>query len=201
MNFKKKNKVMRILTGVLTLCIIFTAAFIGNYHEASASMRNNADTPLPIQSEDVPVMETMDIEGTTYYLVSTEAQLRAIGTGGYGMEQNYMQQADIQLSTDEWTPIGTWDDPFTGTYNGNGYEITGLTMTNPHAELIGLFGVARDNALIYNITLRDFDTMSAGKYAAKTSAGAIVAIAYGGRAYDNTVYPKETDEDEFFDWD
>ena len=60
-------------------------------------------------------------------------------------------------------------------------------MTNPDAEIIGLFGVVRVNAQIYNITLRDCDIMSAGRNAAHISAGAIVAIAYGGRAYDNTV--------------
>lgn len=38
-----------------------------------------------------------------------------------------------------------------------------LTMTNPDAEIIGLFGVVRVNAQIYNITLRDCDIMSAGK--------------------------------------
>jgi len=194
MNFKKKNKVTRILTGVLTLCIVFIAAFVGGYHVANASMPTNIDDSSLMQSGDVPTMETLEIKGTTYYLVSNEAQLRAIGTGEYGMEQNYMQQADIQLSENEWIPIGTWDDPFTGTYNGNGFEITGLTMKNPDAKLVGLFGVARDNAQIYNITLRDFDTASAGENAANISAGAIVAIAYGGRAYDNFVYPEETGE-------
>lgn len=145
-------------------------------------------------------METLEFKGTTYYLGSDEAQLRAIGTGEYGMEQNYMQQADIQLSTNEWIPIGTWDNPFTGTFNGNGYEIIGLTMTNPDAEIIGLFGVAKDNAHIYNITLRDYDIMSAGKNAANKSVGAILAIGQRVRSYDNFVYPKEIDEDEISDW-
>ena len=204
MDFKKKNKVIQILTGVLTLCIIFAAAFVGSYHGAKAALSTNIDDPLlihsddapVIQSDNVPAMETLEINGTTFYLVFTEEQLRAIGTGEYGMELNYMQQADIQLSTNEWIPIGTWDNPFTGTFNGNGYEIIGLTMTNPDAKIVGLFGVARDNAQIYNITLRDCDITSAGRNAAIKSAGAIVAIAYGGRAYDNTVYPKEIDEDE-----
>ena len=187
MGFRKKNKAIRILTGILTLCIIFVAAFVGSYHGASASVPADADDPVLIQSDDVPVMETLEIDGTTFYLVFSEEQLRAIGTGEYGMDLNYMQQADIQLSTNEWIPIGTWDNPFTGTYNGNGCEIIGLTMTDPDAEIIGLFGVARDNAQIYNITLRDCDIMSAGRNAATISAGAIVAIAYGGHAYDNTV--------------
>lgn len=116
------------------------------------------------------------------------------------MELNYMQQADIQLSAEEWIPIGTWEHPFIGTFNGNGYEIKGLTMTDSDAEIVGLFGVARDNAQIYNVTLRDFDIMSAGRNAAYKSVGAIVAVTYGGRAYDNFVYPKEIDIDEISDW-
>ena len=135
-------------------------------------------------------METLDFKGTSYYLVYNEAQLRAIGTGKYGMNLNYMQQADISLSAGDWVPIGTWDDPFTGTYNGNGFEITGLTMTDPDAKIIGLFGVAK-NAHIYNITLRDYDIASAGKSATNKSVGAVLAIGQGSRSYDNFVYPKE----------
>ena len=200
MKFKKKSKAIQLLTGMLTLCIVFSAAFVGIYPTAAA-----ADVPTSINTEkSVPPlfdnsqtadnsseMETLDIKGTSYYLVYNEAQLRAIGTGKYGMGLNYMQQADISLSAGDWVPIGTWDAPFTGTYNGNGFEITGLTMTDPDAEIIGLFGVAK-NAHIYNITLRDYDITSAGKNAANKSVGAVLAIGQGSRSYDNFVYPKET---------
>ena len=199
MKFKKKSKAIQLLTGMLTLCIVFSAAFVGIYPTAAA-----ADVPNSINTEkSVPPlfdnsqtadnsseMETLDFKGTSYYLVCNEAQLRAIGTGKYGMNLNYMQQADISLSAGDWVPIGTWDDPFTGTYNGNGFEITGLTMTDPDAKIIGLFGVAK-NAHIYNITLRDYDIASAGKNAANKSVGAVLAIGQGSRSYDNFVYPKE----------
>ena len=199
MKFKKKSKAIQLLTGILTLCIVFSAAFVGIYPTAAA-----ADVPNSINTEkSVPPlfdnsqtadnsseMETLDFKGTSYYLVYNEAQLRAIGTGKYGMNLNYMQQADISLSAGDWVPIGTWDDPFTGTYNGNGFEITGLTMTDPDAKIIGLFGVAK-NAHIYNITLRDYDIASAGKNAANKSVGAVLAIGQGSRSYDNFVYPKE----------
>lgn len=220
MNFKKKSTAIRLVTGALTLCIVFGAAFIGVYTISSAdqstssesddSSAANAIQPTPPQSDDLPipdadqpspspsdnppVMETLELKGTTYYLVSSEAQLRAIGTGEYGMDGNYMQQADIHLSSDEWVPIGTWDAPFTGTFNGNGFEIIGLTMTDPYAELIGLFGFA-ENAHIYNVTMRDFDITSAGRKSKKMSAGAILAVSKGSRSYDNFVYPRETDDD------
>ncbi|WP_286080726.1 M56 family metallopeptidase [Parablautia intestinalis] len=199
MKFKGQSKAVKLLTAALTLCVVLGASFVGVYSTVTAANTPNATNTekLPLaQSGVLPEMETLDIDGTTYYLVQNEEQLRAIGTGRYGMDQNYLQQADIQLSTNEWIPIGTRKNPFTGTFNGNGFEITGLTMTDPYAELVGLFGVAR-NAHIYNITVRDEDITSAGRNAAITSVGGIVAI--GGSAYDNTVYPKVTDKNEWQD--
>ena len=192
MKFKKKSKAIRLLTGVLTLCVMFGAAFVGVYPTADAKSPNSgtAEKSTPSQTGQLTEMETLTIKGTTYYLVQNEAQLRAIGTGTYGMDQNYMQQADIQLSSKEWTPIGTWENPFTGTFNGNGFEIKGLTMTDPNAKIIGLFGVAK-NAHIYNVTLRDYDIASAGKNVSGKSVGAVLAIGQGRRSYDNFVYPKE----------
>ena len=189
MNFKKKSNAVRLLTGVLTVCMIFGASFIGVYSAGAADVSRPVDAPLSGQSDSLPAMGTMTVKGMTYYLVSTEEQLRAIGTGRYGMDQNYMQQADIQLSTKEWIPIGTWEKPFTGTFNGNGFEIIGLTMTDPEAKIIGLFGVAKE-AHIYNITLRDLDIINAGKNASEKSVGAVLAIGQGSQSHDNRVYPK-----------
>lgn len=193
MSFKKKSTAVRLLTGALTLCVVFGAAFVGVYPTADAKSPNSgaAEKSTPSQTGQLTEMETLNLKGTIYYLVQNEAQLRAIGTGKYGMEQNYMQQADIQLSSDEWTPIGTWENPFTGTFTGNGFEIKGLTMTDPNATIIGLFGVAK-NAHIYNVTLRDYDIASAGKNVSGKSVGAVLAIGQGSRSYDNFVYPKET---------
>lgn len=134
-------------------------------------------------------MDTIELNGKTYYLVSNETQLRAIGGSVYGLDKNYMQQCDIELSPDEWKPVGTRRNPFTGSYNGNGFEIKGLTMADPKAPLVGMFGCA-ENANIYNITLRDYDIEKAGSKAKKKSVAPIVAINYGSRVYDNNVYPK-----------
>lgn len=137
-------------------------------------------------------METLKFKGKTYYLVFTEEQLRAISAGQYGMDKNFMQQADIQMSTDEWIPIGTHDNPFTGSYQGNGYEIKGLTMKNPYAQIVGLFGVA-EGAQIYNITMRDYDIFSAGLKA--ESRGIAPILVYGDedtKSDDNFLYPKES---------
>ena len=48
--------------------------------------------------------------------------------------------ADIDLTGKGWTPIGTdYDNSYTGTFDGGGHTITGLTVTT-NDEYAGLFG-------------------------------------------------------------
>ena len=48
--------------------------------------------------------------------------------------------ADIDLTGKAWTPIGTdYDNSYTGTFDGGGHTITGLTVTT-NDEYAGLFG-------------------------------------------------------------
>lgn len=136
-------------------------------------------------------MKPLNIGDKIYYWVQNETQLRSIGQGEYSLDKNYIQAADIHMSTNEWVPIGTVEKPFTGSYCGNGCEIIGLTMKDPNAKIIGLFGVA-DGANIYNITMRDYDIQTAGRNVTKKSITPILALGLGEtRSYDNKVYPKE----------
>lgn len=59
--------------------------------------------------------------------ISNEAGLKAIANK---LDGNYVLTQDITLSDDEWTPIGTSDKPFTGTLDGQGHTINGLTVGN-----------------------------------------------------------------------
>ncbi|MDE5894020.1 MAG: M56 family metallopeptidase, partial [Acetatifactor sp.] len=208
MKFRKMSKRGCCVALLLSAVLIFGSVVSGAYAaEDDAHVDGIALTKAATQNKSVslentlPVsedasgktaeLETIELKGTIYYLVFNEEQLRAIGTGEYGMDLNYMQQADIQLSEKEWVPIGTWENPFTGSYNGNGYEITGLTMKNPDADVVGMFGIA-ENAHIYNIILRDYDIIDAGKNVSGRSVAPILPLGMGGtRSYDNFVYPKE----------
>ena len=59
--------------------------------------------------------------------ISTEAQLKDIAKNLNG---KYVLTQNITLSDDEWTPIGTSEQPFTGTFDGQGHTIIGLTVGN-----------------------------------------------------------------------
>ena len=51
-------------------------------------------------------------------------------------------------------PIGTSKNPFSGSYNGNGFKIIGLTDKTPDTTLLG----NAVNANLYNITFANGET-------------------------------------------
>ncbi len=57
----------------------------------------------------------------------------------------------LRLS-DEYTPIGTADNPFNGTFDGQGLSIMGFSITSG-TDGLGLFGYAGEDSLIANVTI------------------------------------------------
>ena len=83
----------------------------------------------------------------------------------------YILTSDIDLSGIDWTPIGNNDSRFTGSFNGNGYSITGLKINKPTTENVGLFGVI-EGATIENVALEDIDITGG------SNTGGLVGYAY-----------------------
>ncbi|MHC4501363.1 MAG: GLUG motif-containing protein, partial [Planctomycetota bacterium] len=76
------------------------------------------------------------------------------------LTDNYYLTGDIDASaTSSWNggagfdPIGTVASRFTGTFDGNGYTISDLTINRPTEQYVGLFGWVRTTAKIANVTL------------------------------------------------
>ena len=83
-----------------------------------------------------------------------EELLVILGNADY-MAQSYIQEADLYLGGIEWTPIGVgYSDPFKGSYDGAGFKIHELTMTQtePGSQYTAFFGGA-DGSVLKNITI------------------------------------------------
>ena len=59
------------------------------------------------------------------------------------------------LSGEAYTPMGSIERPFQGTFDGNGFKIKGIYVKSSDAENIGLFGVLGENAIVRNLTIED----------------------------------------------
>ena len=94
--------------------------------------------------------------GTSGNAVRTPSQLMNMKSNG-----NYYLACDIDLSNTAWKSI----NGFSGHFDGNGYEITGLT-----SETYGLFSTLKTGAVVENVELTDVYITS--KY---QNVGAIVS--------------------------
>ena len=89
-----------------------------------------------------------------------------INNGELDANTNISLGGDIDLSqfimtrtiSNNWTPIGTSENPFTGTFDGRGYSIKNLVLVEDEAKegkaYIGFFGYAK-NATIKNVTFEN----------------------------------------------
>jgi hypothetical protein len=50
-----------------------------------------------------------------------------------------------------WQPIGTFNDQFTGTFNGQGHKISDLFINRPNEMYVGLFGVVDSGGVVQGI--------------------------------------------------
>ncbi|WP_147553999.1 hypothetical protein [Christensenella timonensis] len=109
------------------------------------------DPVFPTQIEEVKKLDSIlptEIEDKTVE-ITTWKQFKNIGNTAYDerytMEADYVLGADIFADGGEFSPIGTEEDPFTGTFDGKTYKID--VTANPgidfDADYNGLFGVVR----------------------------------------------------------
>ena len=82
------------------------------------------------------------IESNGSYTVTSADGLMNIAklVNGGKCDINITLDTDIDLTGKDWTPIGTdYDNAYTGTFDGGGHTITGLTVTT-NDQYAGLFG-------------------------------------------------------------
>ncbi len=90
-----------------------------------------------------------------YHITSADdlKTFAAMVNGGTGFSgDTIVLDKSIALTENPWTPIGNAETKlFKGTFDGNGYTITGLKITS--GSYIGLFGYVGEGATIKNVNL------------------------------------------------
>ena len=121
-----------------------------------------------------------------YTVIKTVEDLKAINNNLGG---NYILMGDIDLSGIDWVPIGggttyslstgrKLEDAFCGSFNGNGYSISNLTLNvdeGTNSENIGLFARTSE-ATISNVILENFTVNTPISYN-KGSVGTLIGLS------------------------
>ena len=73
---------------------------------------------------------------------------------------NITLDKNIDLTGKDWTPIGTsFDNSYTGTFDGGGHTITGLTITTKD-QFVGLFGYLNRAGTVKNVVMEGIQITS-----------------------------------------
>lgn len=115
------------------------------------------------------------IEGDGSYTVTTDDGLRNVAKL---VNEEGKTDINITLDTDltltgEWTPIGTESQPYTGTFDGNNYTITGLTV-NQTRNYVGLIGCIGSDGTVKNVKLENVNITGDGYF-----VGGVAGTNYG----------------------
>ena len=106
---------------------------------------------------------------------ATRANAEAMAFAG----KTFVLTQDIDLGGNEWTPIGSSNHIFKGTFNGQGHAIANLLITGNNSN-VGLFGVTHDGE-IKNFTLIN------AKVSGRLNVGAVAGEPYTSKYTNITV--------------
>jgi hypothetical protein len=116
-----------------------------------SSSSTDPSDKFPVTVERYTPQEIDDLVAAGYTTIANAAALAAITN----LNGRYVLTDNIAL-TGEWTPLGNGNNTanyFTGTFDGNGYTISGLAISGSN-QYSGLFGYV-SGATIQNLGLED----------------------------------------------
>ena len=119
------------------------------------------------------------IESDGSYTVTSADGLMNVAelVNGGKTDINITLDKNIDLTGKDWTPIGTsFDNSYTGTFDGGGHTITGLTITTKD-QFVGLFGYLNRAGTVKNVVMEGVQITSNQIYGG--SIGGVVGYSWG----------------------
>lgn len=150
-----------------------------DFYVPDLDLKEDSITPKSYENNFDEVTFLEQFQALTFEEISTEAELRAISGGG-----NYRLMNDITL-TSPFTMIGTELSFFTVNFDGNGYAIENLDISDSSSLLLGMFPNVLNSAFV-NLTLTSPSLLSESSNT-DSGAGILAGIATSSVFYNITV--------------
>ena len=97
---------------------------------------------------------TVSEDGNTYEVYNADGLLAWNKAVQGNLSLNCTLTDDINLTGKEWTPIGDYDNRYTGTFDGGNHTITGLTI-NQYGNYVGMIDFLDSGGTVQNLTLEN----------------------------------------------
>ncbi|MGE5398021.1 MAG: GLUG motif-containing protein [Chitinophagales bacterium] len=156
---KKANLILLVMVMFISICL---GLGIGKAYAAAPTGNGSSTSP---------------------YLISTAADLKWISENiSTVKDKKFLQVNDIDCTGVTFEPIGTNNDPFEGSYNGNGRTISNLNISSLDTTLVtGLFGRIESAGVVEHVTLKD--TTIKGNSTGTSLVGGIAGQCFGTVKY------------------
>ncbi len=96
----------------------------------------------------------LSTDGRTYEVYNADGLLAWNEAARNDLSINCTLTDNIDLTGKEWTPIGDYDNRYTGTFDGGNHTITGLTI-NQYGSYVGMIDFLDSGGTVQNLTLEN----------------------------------------------
>ena len=106
-------------------------------------------TPQNLEIRDWSEIRTWyDLDAVRHNLTGNYTLMNPLDSTTAGYEELASETANGGKG---WQPIGTWENPFSGNFDGRAWEIRDLFINRPDENLVGLFGIVGEGGVIGNV--------------------------------------------------
>ena len=170
----KKRILSILLTLCMVLCIVPTSVFAEGETAGTVDItgRGTQDDPYLIYTAEGLKAFRDKANGGERYAFATLMNDIVLNDGTFDADGNYTATDGSAAEPEKWTPIGTDNNQYRGTFDGNGKTVKGLYVNTGGDEPVGLFG-STGGPNIKNLTVD-------GCVVGKDWAGGILGFSHGG---------------------
>ena len=121
----------------------------------------------------------LSADGRTYEVYNADGLLAWNKAVQGNLSLNCTLTDDIDLTGKEWTPIGDYENRYTGTFDGGNHTITGLTI-NQYGSYVGMIDFLDSGGTVQNLTLENVNiTGNRNMIGGGDCVGSVVGDNYG----------------------
>jgi uncharacterized repeat protein (TIGR02543 family) len=123
---------------------------IANVNVASTTVKMNGDYSVLANFglEVTEIRTWRDLDAIRHNLSARYVLMNGLGPATAG----YVELASEAANQGKgWEPIGSADDQFAGSFDGQGYEVEGLFINRPEQSYVGLFGEVGQEGVTKNV--------------------------------------------------
>lgn len=125
--------------------------------------------PTPSYDLVVEIRDWHDLDGVRYHLGGSFILMNDLNATTAGYQQ---LASEIANEAKGWQPIGTSEERFAGSFDGQGYEVRDLFINRPTESFVGLFGAVDEAGAVRNVGV---DAVVSGEW----SVGGLVGANWG----------------------